>query len=256
MNIGEIIGDSIKYPLSNWKNFLILGIILVISSLYVNAMQLGTDIIIISILGIIGFILSLLVNGYALRIIKSSLAGVTELPEFNAWIDMFIDGIKVLIVDIVYLIPVLIIGIFTVLFFGSALINIILINMASNPSPPDLGTILNIGILIFIAIIYTVIILPIIAIATANMAYYDSKLSEAFRLKEIFNKIGNIGWINFIIWYIVTGIIYLALLIIGVIIAGLFDTISYIIGGLIISLIIGPYTSIYLFRSVALVYKS
>lgn len=254
MNIGEIIGDSVRYPLSNWKNFLILGIIFVISNLYVDDMQFNTDIMIIGILGIIGLIGGLLANGYVLRIIKSSIADFAELPEFNTLFDMFIDGIRVTIVGIVYLIPVLVI--LGVLIFGSPLLDIILINMASNPPAIDAGTILNIGILIIIASIYTIIILPIITIATANMAYYDSKLAAAFRFGEIFNKIGNIGWLNFIIWYIVTGIIYLALLFIGSLISIIFDSISPIIGGLIISLIVGPYTTMYLFRSVALVYMS
>lgn len=256
MNIGEIIEDSMKYPLSNWKNFLILGIIVIISGLYVNATQIGADFVIIAILGVIGFIVSLLVNGYGLRIIKTSLANFAELPEFNAWVDMFIDGIKVLIVSIVYMIPALILGIFIALFFGSTLLDIMLMNM--NPIPPaiDIGALLNAGILIFIAILYTILILPVASIATANMAYYDSKLISAFKFSEIFNKIGNIGWLNFIIWYIITGIIYLVLLFIGGFIAGLFNLISFIIGGLIISLIVTPYTTIYVVRSVALIYKS
>jgi len=255
MNIGKIIGDSVKYPLSNWKNFLILGIIFVISSLYLDIGQLGANTVIIGILGVIGFIVGLLSDGYTLRIIKSSLADFQELPEFNAWVDMFIDGIKVFIVSIVYLIPAILIIAFAALSFGSALIGIIS-HPSSTPSAAEVGAILNVGILILIAALYMVIILPIAAIATANMAYYESKLSAAFRLGEIFNKIGNIGWLSFILWYIATGIIYLVLIIIGSIITGFFNIINPIIGGLILSLIVIPYTTIFVIRSVALVYKS
>lgn len=34
MNIGEIINDSIKYPLSNKRTFLFLGLIVILGDLY------------------------------------------------------------------------------------------------------------------------------------------------------------------------------------------------------------------------------
>lgn len=43
MDLGDIIGDALKYPLSNLKKFLILGIILVAGSLYTNFLSLGNN---------------------------------------------------------------------------------------------------------------------------------------------------------------------------------------------------------------------
>jgi hypothetical protein len=36
MKISEIIRDAVRYPLVDWKKILILGIILLMSTLYVN----------------------------------------------------------------------------------------------------------------------------------------------------------------------------------------------------------------------------
>jgi hypothetical protein len=109
MDIGDIVSDAIKYPLSDWTKILMLGIILVIASIssIVGAFtQNGT---LISVLGLIGFIVGLFGYGYLFRIIKASLAGISELPEFDEWPDMFIDGIKVVIVGFIYALPAILI---------------------------------------------------------------------------------------------------------------------------------------------------
>ena len=62
MDIGEIISDSIKYPSSNWGKVLILGVIMIASILIVPVF---------------------LLIGYLFRIIKASLAGLDELPDFD-----------------------------------------------------------------------------------------------------------------------------------------------------------------------------
>jgi hypothetical protein len=89
MDIGEIVSDSIKYPTSNWGKVLILGVIMIASFLIVPVF---------------------LLIGYLFRIIKATLAGLDELPEFDEVGEMFIDGLKVFVVGIVYSIPVIIIS--------------------------------------------------------------------------------------------------------------------------------------------------
>jgi hypothetical protein len=57
--------------------------------------------------------------GYVFRIIKATLAGIDELPEFDEIGAMFIDGLKIFVVGIVYSIPIWIIyGIMLVLGLG------------------------------------------------------------------------------------------------------------------------------------------
>ncbi|MBP2046514.1 hypothetical protein J2756_001768 [Methanobacterium aggregans] len=94
---------------------------------------------------------------------------------------------------------------------------------------------------------YMILIIPTIAIAIANMANNNSKISAAFKFHEIINKISNIGWENLIIWYIITGILYLILLALSNI---------FPIGQGLMLLIVIPCFYMYLARSVALLYTS
>lgn len=225
MNIGEIIKDSLRYPFSDWKKILIFGILVLISNIHeihtiVTLSNIGAILYLLSILGFV-FLL-----GYIFWNIKSSLDEVAEHQESNNWIQIFIDGIKVLVVFIVYIIPV-----FLFLFVGRGL---------------PVMTVVSLSLL------YPLIIAPIFAIAISHMANNDSKFGFAFRFFEIVEKIESIGWIKLIMWYIITGIIFIIIKVIGIIISGF---ISYIIG-IVIALILSSIFYIYLSRSIALVYKS
>lgn len=248
MDIGDVVSDALKYPLSDWTKILILGIISVIAGIASISRIIMPYNALISVLGIIGFIVGLLAYGYIFRIIKSSLAGVSELPSFDDLVTMFIDGIKVVIVGLIYAIPAIIL----ILIFAASLV----FSLISNPSSIPVGMIIGAGIGITLAMLYMLIITPIIAMAMANMAYNDSEFGAAFRFSEILDKIGNIGWGNLIIWYIVTGIIYIILAGIGGIITGLFGLIHPVLTTILMSLIVVPYLQMYLARSVALAYSS
>jgi len=277
MNIGEIVKDSITYPLLDWKKFFILGIMILIGNLYFDIGPVIQNSGLLIILLLLWIIFSLLVNGYMIRIIESSLNGKLELPDFYAWGTMLIDGFKLSIVTFIYTVPAFIIAFFADIFYRSFLSHIgsnlstydastllnpiisygsILFNIGTNLSNYDANILLNLGILILIAFLYFLIITPIVLMAVANMAYNDCEFNSAFRFGKILNKIGHIGWINLIIWYIKTGIIYLALLLVGSLIIDILGTISPIIIGLLSSLVLATYLNIYLFRSVALIYMS
>jgi hypothetical protein len=252
MNMGEIIKDSLRYPFSDWKKILILGIIVLITGLDYIFFSLSSNVALILLFVIITWIIAFFARGYQFRIIKSSLSGVIELPEFNAWRDMFVDGIKVFIVTFVYLIPAILIIVFAGLSFGSTIIN-----FQSPLSSFDLNILVNVIILALIAILYTIIILPIDSIAIAHMANNDSELSSAFRFYEILDKISTNGWINLIVWYIVTGILFLILLFIGSLVTNIIGRITFpIVGTILISLTVMPYLFMFLSRSVALFYMS
>jgi hypothetical protein len=252
MNISEIVKDSLIYPFSDWKKILILGIIVLITGMDYNFFRLSSNVALIIIFVIITWIIAFFARGYQFRIIKLSLSGVNELPEFNAWIDMFVDGFKVFIVVMGYLIPAILIIAFAGLSFGSTIMNFLY-----PPSNFDVNILLNVIILVLIAIVYTIIILPIDMMAIAHMANNDSKLSAAFRFHEIFDKISNNGWINLIIWYIVTGILFLILFIIGSFVTNIIGKITFpLVGTILSSLTVMPYLFMYLSRSVALFYMS
>ncbi len=148
------------------------------------------------------------------RIIQSSLDGKIRLPEFNNWVDMGIDGAKVFIAFIVYLIlPIMVILFFLPLFFGSDLTffgSVFLSVLGSmGPTPLDLfvnliGSIIWSGILNFAVIlynlfgsvipfIYVIVVIPLFLVAIANMAYYEGEFKSAFRFREIIDEIRSIG---------------------------------------------------------------
>ena len=249
MNIEELVKDSIKYPFSDWIKFFILGIMLLTGNLYFYVGLFTQNNGLVIILTPLWIIFSLLISGYTIRIIESSLIGELELPNFNALGTMFIDGFKLQIVSFVYAIPALIIAFFaTIVYNKSALYYVGLPSF-------DANMLLNFGTLGLIIILYLIVIIPIFLIAIANMTSNNCEFNAAFRFGEILNKIKNISWINFLKWYIVTGIIYLVILTMGDTIVGSLKS-SFIIGGVLLSLIVVLYTKIFLFRSVALVYKS
>ncbi len=199
MEISQIIKDSLRYPFSDWKKILILGILCVFSS---NAgakdivSLLGiTNLTLMWFIFIIGPIIGCLTYGYLFRIIKSSVVCIKELPKFNKWFDMIKDGIKIFIISLVYLIPAFLILVFTILSAPSTLIKI-------GSSPLAFIQILfgQNGTWGYIALLYLIIIIPVVLMAVAYMADNNSKLDVAFRFREILHKISLIGWANIIEW--------------------------------------------------------
>lgn len=227
--IKEILHDALRYPSTSWKNVLILGIITVFSGLGGIAEDLHVqNFVLIGFLIIIGFLVGILASGYLFRIIKSSFAGSAELPEFNSLSEMYLTGIKVFIINIIYLIP-------SLLFVP--------------------GLLLHIGILSFIAGLYILIMIPVILMALTNIVEHDDEFSAAFEFHEILSKMGDIGWSNVIKWYIATGVLFLIIVFIGSMITMIISMVtSMIVGVLLIYLIIMPYLEMYFYRSAALFY--
>jgi hypothetical protein len=223
MEIGEIISDALKYPSSDWTKVIILGVIF-IASIVIVPIFLGI--------------------GYLFRIIKATLAGSDELPDFDEIGDMFVDGLKIFVVGIVYAIPLIIIAAIISLIFGY-----------SQATAIDTGTITGFGLFAFIAgyiiyIIVAIIIGLIESIAIANMALYDGELGAAFRFSEVMKRISMIGWGKYIVWYI----IMVLLGFVAGLIAGL--TFIILIGFILAPLIIFPYVSMFGARSLALLFAS
>jgi hypothetical protein len=260
MDLGLILGDAIKYPLSDWKKILILGILTMIGSVGVTILFIGTfigikNVLVTIIVFIVGyFLVGFLVDGYNFRIIKNSMEGNPELPDFKRWIEMFVDGVKVYLVFIFYSLPAILIFIYTALSLYPLVHGLTL-----NPSSINVDIILSVLsglILVLIALSYMAIILPLNYMAVAHMAKNNSQFSAAFRFHEIIDEIGRIGWGNLIVWYLVIGTIYILISIVGSILSSIFSVVIPFIGIFVTSLIITPYLHMYLNRSIALVYMS
>jgi hypothetical protein len=203
MNINGNISDSIQYPIKDWVKVIILGIILIIP--------------IVNFIGL----------GYYLRIIKSTLAGLDELPEFERVEELFIDGIKLLIVCIIYAIVPLIFYALSFAFPGS--------------------------VFFIIAIIFAIIISIFAYMGIANMAYYDSEIGAALKYREILDRIAAIGWGNYIFWWIV---LMLIITIAGVIIGIVGGILLFYVLGFLVFLLGFSYLVIFQARSAALTFAS
>lgn len=194
--------DSLRYPLKNWLKLIILGVILLIP--------------IVNLIGL----------GYCLKAIRSTFEGSNLLPGFDNIGELFINGIKLFIVGLIYsavpLILFIVASIFGSLFLWLAL----LAGMA-------------ISIIAFMGI--------------ANMVYYNNDISAALRYQEIVETIGTIGWGKYIIWWI---ILMLILTIAGVAISIIGGVLLYYILGFIFLAVGYGYLTLFQARSIALTFAS
>ncbi|HMK54968.1 MAG TPA: DUF4013 domain-containing protein [Methanobacteriaceae archaeon] len=224
MDVGDLLSDATRYPLSDWKKLIILGLLFILSILIIP-----------------GF----LALGYVFRVLKASIAGSDELPDFDQWGEMFLDGFKVFVVQIAYfLIPGLVIflGLWTSI---NSLISIEGNTTTSTAVFGILGGSLTLGIILLV--IFGVLFI----MALANMAYHNSELKAAFRIREILDMIAQIGWVEYIIWYV-------AMIIMGTIFGVIFSILGIIpvIGWIILILIVHPYLYLFYSRSLGLLFVS
>ncbi len=181
-----------------------------------------------------------LIMGYMMRIYR----GATPSPEPDDWGTMFIDGIKLLIVGIIYALPVIILEIVII---GSA--GLALFSGAANPSTNPGAFMGLLG-----AVIVGVLILLVVAIIIglfSTMAYVrfarTGSFGEAFNFGAIIEHIGRIGWINYIIALVIMAII------VGIVEIVL-TAIPFI--GFILLLIVLPFIILFASRYITLIYDS
>lgn len=145
------------------------------------------------ILLIIASIIFPLLYGYVVRIYK----GESPSPELDDWAGLFIDGIKLLIIGIVYAIPIIIVAF---LLIGGAVISAAAMGMS------DVAAIAGAGFGLLIVLIFAIIIGLIVPIAYVRFARTGS-MGEAFNFSAIIGHIGKIGWISYIIALIILGVV-------------------------------------------------
>ena len=157
---------------------------------------------------------------------KTSLDGENKLPEFNDWKNLLLNGLKVFITFIFYLIlpPFVILFLLFLLTGGLSFFGLDILMGGSDMS----------------------------------MAY-EGEFKDAFRFGELIEIFTDIGWLNFIKWYITTGVIFLLLFGLGTLISFIisisYGSILFYLIPLLLSLLLLPYVQMYYVRAVALVYK-
>lgn len=159
MDIFEMFSDSyISYPFSNFSRIFVLGILFCT--------------------GIFLIIPAFFAGGYLFRIIENTIKGNYELPPFENWKKMFIDGLKVAGVIIFYALPGLV----------SELILILLIQ---GNYPSIFNSWLSIGIWMLTILLY--ISAYVLSITAMPRMACKGKLKAALEVKEVIRDIKLIG---------------------------------------------------------------
>lgn len=224
MEYGKMLGDSVEYAREavwgKWTKWILL---------------------------IVATIIFPLLLGYVMEIYR----GTKPAPELEHWGKLFIDGLKLIVAWIIYMLPVIAV---VLLFGGWAFFSAMQqAAMSGNPdyftaNPelliPLIGTFL-IGL--FIALILAILIGLIATVGIIRMARKE-RFGEAFNFSGIFETIGKIGWGRYILALLV---LFIVLMVFWFILA-IIMAIPYI--GWLIYLVLIPLLSIFQARYLAQVY--
>jgi hypothetical protein len=159
-----------------------------------------------------------LILGYIVRIYR----GEKPAPEPGEWGTLFIDGLKLLVVYIVYWTPVILLLLLALIPFIMTLVSAGVFSESFSAMsesqlerwmdnhPELISQLLLTGgfmaLLIFIAVILAIVITFLSFIGIVRFARANS-ISEAFNFSAIIAHIGRIGWINYIIALITISVI-------------------------------------------------
>jgi len=248
MNVTEIFKDSFSYATKDWIKILILGAFVL--GIIILAFLIATTALFREFLVSIFFIVltviyvkfvALIYNGYSLSIMKDTISDLdADLPEFD-WVTNLVDGLKVLLLNIVYMIVPVIVGVILALIMGVSFNQVASYNSAALTSAMFfVQTITSI-----LAILFTLLAM----IAMARLAE-TGKLSSIIEFEKIFETISNIGWGNYIVWFI---IFYILIMLIAFV-TSLINFIPFI-GTVIFVLIVPGFLNIFKSRAVALIYN-
>jgi hypothetical protein len=116
------LADEFDYPLRgpDALKIALIGGGLLFAAVLINLVGTLLSIIVIGLLILpFAFVPQLLTQGYLVRVLDSTLDGGAEPPAWAEWTDIFVDGLKLLVVVIVYFLPLVVLSVvFAVLFAG------------------------------------------------------------------------------------------------------------------------------------------
>lgn len=217
MNLNENLGNSFQY-----------------------AKKLFTDggrLIILIILDVLP-IVNLVVLGYAARVVRETPAGEAP-PKLEKYGDLFIDGLKIAVAAFIYMIVPL------VLIFAGGASFFTSVFMFSGQAGTGMMLEGTGAALLLLGIILAFFFLLIGSIGLAHLIK-TGKFGKAFAFSEILGIIRKIGWGKYVGWAVVTFII-------TAVVVGIASAIPYV--GWLISAIIGPALTVFIFRSLGFMYN-
>ncbi len=194
--------------------------------------------IIVSIIPIVNFI----ALGYYARIIRDSPASKNT-PKLERYGEMFFEGLKIFVVTIIWLIIIAIIAVIIAIPFIAAAV----LNNFTNPAHFfSAGGIFALGgFLIVIGII--TFLLGIFAFMGIIHMVKTNSFGNAFTFGEIFRRIGKIGWIRYLAFFVA---VFIAAAIVGAL-TGALGPIGWVLGAFL-SVLEGLFFS----RTIGLMYDN
>lgn len=256
MDYGKLLGESFDYAKEGLTGNFVTWILLIVLSIVpaipifawvlfmIPQMMEGTPNYAVLIGGlIIAFIAAVILGafyeGYMIKILR----GEKPLPAVSGYGTLFTDGIKYLIINIVYMIPVILVILITA---GATLYAIMPAIMAGNYSSV-MG--LAFGSL-FIGLLVSIIlglILALFAIIGIVRFARTGLMGEAFNFHEILATIGKIGWLGYILALLIVFVpVVIVMIVLGII---------PFIGGLL-RLLITPFVGVFMMRYICLIYDT
>ncbi len=184
-------------------------------------------------------IVNWIVIGYGARVLRES-PGSDVPPKLEKYGEMFVDGAKIFFASLIYmLIPVILIGAGFASFSAGGFLQ----GQMVGPGAMMFG---GTGlVLVLVGVILAFLFLMVLSIGMAHMVR-TGKFGKAFAFGEIFGIIRGIGWVKYIGWAIIVFII-------AIVIGGIAGVIPYL--GWLISVIISPALTVFIFRSLGLLYN-
>ena len=215
MDYGSMVGESFAYAkeavVGKWNKWLMLIIATIL--------------------------LAIPLMGYAMKVLR----GEKPAPEVADWGTLFIDGIKYIIVSLIYALPIIIVWI---LVLGASAAAIMSGNYSAMMAA--FGA-MALGVLVMFVLAIIIAVFEVIGIVRFART---GSIGEAFNISAILATINKIGWVPYIIALIVLMIIGI---IVGIIV-GILTLIPYL--GIIIYLcLIAPITLLFM-RYICLLYDS
>lgn len=221
MDYGRVISNSFEYTkealIGKWMQWIILAVLALVQTFTVSLIPL--------------------LSGYVVRV----LAGQTPAPEIDGWGKLFIDGWKMNIIVLVYMIPAILV--FLVLGGISALAEIGMGDEAG-AGAAILGALAG----TFLAFLVAIVMAFIALFAILRFAHTDS-VGEAFNFSAIFAQIGGLGWGT----WIIAVIVLLVIAVVYVFVVGILSMIPIL--GWLIALFLNAAFALFYARYLAQVYE-
>ena len=255
MSVTELFKDSFNYAVKDSCKIFTLGafvvgiFILIFLASVTGVFGLTFTAVFGLLAAILGIITALIYNGYGLSVLRETINSNENLPEFN-WLQDIVDGIKVVILFIIYMIIPVFIGIILFVLFGIA-IDITALNQSISTNPLTLVSAFSGIAIIYPIVVFIMLVFDVVAIIAMARLAETGRFDSIFEFKEILEKIDSIGWGDYIIFLFALYVI--SLLIAGVaLLIGLIPVVGFILYLLVVPAVLTIFKS----RALGLIYKS